>query len=95
MAVLDSSRLDLADHVTKQTLGPGEDTVILSLRSGYLYTCNETTAAFLQALDGKQTLGQVIDRLHEQFDTDRETLRKDMTQLAENLLAEGLIVESP
>ena len=93
--ISDSSRLALADGVTNETLGPGQDTVVLSLRSGYLYTCNETTAAFLKALDGRRTFAEVVGLLHEQFDVPRETLAGDLTALAEKLLAEKLILETP
>ena len=38
--------LRLADDVTFQSLGDGQETVILSLETGTLYTCNETTETF-------------------------------------------------
>ncbi|HON91647.1 MAG TPA: hypothetical protein PKZ07_08805 [Sedimentisphaerales bacterium] len=47
--------LKRAEDVTYQSLGPGEDTVILCLRTGQLHTCNETTRAFLDALDTPRT----------------------------------------
>jgi len=87
--------LRLADDVTFQSLGPGEETVVLSLNSGYLYTCNETTAAFLRGLDGKQSLAAVIDSLFNEFQVSRATLSKDMTALAAKLLEEKLLVEEP
>ena len=83
----------LASDVTHQTLGPGENTVILALRSGYFYTCNETTALFLQAVDGKRTLAGIVDGLLEQLDVPRETLSRDLMELAVRLLEEGLTVE--
>jgi pyrroloquinoline quinone biosynthesis protein D len=88
-----NARLKLADDVTFQSLGPGEETVVLSLNSGYLYTCNETTAAFLCGLDGKQPLAAVIDRVFAEFDVSREVLNRDMTALTTKLLEEKLIVE--
>ncbi len=90
----DRTRLRLAQDVSYQSLGPGEQTVLLSLTSGYLYTCNETTAAFLDALDGSRTFGQVIELLLEQFEVVPEELRADMAELVEELMAEGLIVEA-
>lgn len=89
----ESTRLRLAEDVSYQSLGPGEQTVLLSLTSGYLYTCNETTAAFLDALDGQRSFGEVLDLLVEQFDVSREQLRADMQGLVEELIGEGLIVE--
>lgn len=83
----------LAGDVTYQSLGDGEDTVILSLGSGELYTCNETTTAFLAELDGSRTLEDIIAVLGEQYDAPEEQLRADFTALAEELEREGLIVE--
>ena len=93
--VSDNSRLGMVDGVTSETLGPGQDTVVLSLQSGYLYTCNETTAAFLKALDGRRTLAEVVDLLFERFEVPRETLHRDLTALAEKLLGEELILAAP
>ena len=90
-----NARLKLADDVTFQSLGPGEETVVLSLNSGYLYTCNETTDAFLRRLDGRRPLAAVIDLLFDEFQVPREALSADMTELAAKLLEEKLIVEEP
>jgi len=95
VTVLDSSHLVMADGVASETLGPGQDTVVLSLRSGYLYTCNATTAAFLKALDGRRTFAEVVDLLHQQFEVPREKLQRDLTALAEKLLGEELILAAP
>jgi hypothetical protein len=92
--VTEHARLRLADDATFQTLGPGNDTVILSLRSGFLYTCNATTAAFLQALDGRRALGDVVDRMLDDFDVPRDRLARDLLDLSEKLLSESLLVES-
>jgi hypothetical protein len=90
----DNARLRLAQDVSYQSLGPGERTVLLSLTSGYLYTCNETTAAFLDALDGSRSFGQVVGLVLEQFEVSREELQADLTDLVSELMAEGLIVEA-
>ena len=87
-----SARLTLAHDVTYQSLGSGEDTVILSLGSGRLYTCNETACAFLSALDGERTLDGVLRVLEEEFDAPPETLREDMEVLADELMREKLVV---
>jgi pyrroloquinoline quinone biosynthesis protein D len=89
------ARLKLANDVTFQSLGPGEETVVLSLNSGYLYTGNETTEAFLRKLDGRRPLAAVIDLLFDEFQVSREALSADVTELAAKLLEEKLIVEEP
>ena len=91
--ISDQSRLQLGDNTTFQTMGPGQDTVLLSLSSGYLYTCNETTTAFLQGLDGKRTLAEITSELAGDYDVCPQQLQSDMQAMAERLLAEQLIVE--
>jgi pyrroloquinoline quinone biosynthesis protein D len=82
----------VAKDISYQSMGPGEQTVILALKTGNLYTCNDTSEAFLKALDGRSDLGQVAARLAEQFDATEGQLLADLSELAEQLLAEGIIV---
>lgn len=89
----DNTRLKVSDDVSFQSLGEGEQTVVLSLESGQLYTCNETARAFLEALQGGRTFAGALDRVEEQFEVDRDELSRDMLELANELMAEGLIVE--
>ncbi len=86
-------RLRLADDVSYESLGEGEETVILSFSTGYLYTCNETAAAFLNALDGQRTVREVVDLLEEQFDAPRERIERDAVALADQLVSENRVVE--
>lgn len=90
--ISEAVRLALSEDVAHQSLGEEQDTVVLSLRSGYLYTCNETTRRFLEALDGRRSLGEVIDLLEGEYEVSREKLAADLCALAEQLLCEKLIV---
>ena len=85
-------RLNLAKDVTFQSVGAEQDTVILSLSSGRLYSCNETTGSFLSAIDGQRNLGQIVDLVSEQYDVPREELHADLSALAERLIEEKLIL---
>ena len=87
----DQSRFTLADDVTFQSMGPGEDTVMLSLGSGYLFTCNETTASFLRALGAGKTFTEIVDELAEEYDVPTSQLRAALAAMAEKLLADKLI----
>lgn len=87
----DDQRLALCDDVAIQSLGQGQDTVVLSLSSGYLYTCSPTTAAFLKALDGQRTVAQVLDILLKQYDVPAARLRQDVMNVADTLIDEKLI----
>jgi hypothetical protein len=83
--------LKLAEDTTFQPLSDGRQTVILSLDSGHIFTCNATTTAFLKALDGRRTFAQVLDVLQADFDVAREKLAGDMSVMAERMLTEGLV----
>lgn len=91
--VTEQSVFRLADDAAYQSMGEGEETVLLSLSSGYLYTCNDTTAAFLAAIDGRRPFDQVVDALLESYEVARDKLWADLAAMAEKLLAEGIIVQ--
>jgi len=90
--MIDDRILAVAEDVTFQSMGPGEQTVVLSLTTGELYTCNETAEAFLKALDGRRTFAQIVGELLSRFEVDAPRLEADLTQLADQMLAERMIV---
>ncbi len=85
-------RFALADGVTFQPMGEDEDTVVLALGQGQLFTCNGTATDFLAAMQEGLTLGQAAERLVELYGVEPEVAEADLIELAATLLAEGLIV---
>ena len=81
----------LSEDVVFQSLGNGLETVVVSLGTGFLYSCNDTTKAFLESVDGKKTLVEIVRELAGVFAVSEDKLREDLQILAERLLAEGLI----
>jgi hypothetical protein len=81
----------LSSNVSYQPLGIGEGAVVLTLGSGELHTCNDTTAAFLSALDGTRTFDMAVAELEKEFDADPAVLRADLCELAGTLLSAGVI----
>ncbi|RWB23196.1 MAG: PqqD family protein [Mesorhizobium sp.] len=81
--------LRIADDASVQHVGDGA--VVLLARSGQLYTCNGTTEAFLDKVDGTRNLDQIVDLLSDEFEVDKATLGDDMTALAAELVAEGIL----
>jgi hypothetical protein len=65
---------------------------LLSLDTGYLYTCNETTGSFLKTIDGRRTLADIVSMLAKQYDVPTERLEADLEGLVEELLREKLIL---
>ena len=91
--ISDDQVFALSDSVSFQPLGQGEGAVILLIGSGDIFTCNDTTSAFLRALDGSRTFGHSVELLAESFEVERPVLRSDLEQLASNLVAQGIIVQ--
>ncbi|MDX8444379.1 PqqD family protein [Mesorhizobium captivum] len=83
--------LRMADDASVQHVGDGA--VVLLARSGQLYTCNGTTEAFLDKVDGARNLDQIVDLLSDEFEVDKATLGEDMTALAAELVAEGILAD--
>ena len=88
----DNTVLRRAQDVTYQSLGENQDTVILSLDTGQLYTCNLTAEDFLTAVDGTRTFSDIVELLARQFDASRGQIQEDMMSLAEQMVKEGLIL---
>ncbi len=90
-----AQRYALAEGVTFQTMGDGEDTVVLALAAGQLYSCNETATVLLQTLEAGGDMAAAVARLLQEFEVTESEAAADLAILARELLAEGLIVEAP
>jgi len=86
-----AAALVLAPKVALRRLGEDQGAVMVRFHDGQLFTCNDVTAAFLEALDGRRTFNAVVDHLLESFEVDRAELVADLRPIAERLAAEGLI----
>lgn len=80
----------LADGATFETVDDGA--VILVFGNGQLYSCNDTSAAFLGLLDGKRSLDDVAALMADEFDAPVEAITGDLGDLADEMVAEGIIV---
>ncbi len=83
--------LRLVDDASVQHVGDGA--VVLLARSGQLYTCNSTTEAFLDKVDGARSLDQIVALLSDEFEIDKGTLDQDMAELAAELVSEGILAD--
>jgi coenzyme PQQ synthesis protein D (PqqD) len=92
MLVNNEKVFSLSKSVSFQPLGQGEGAVVLLIDSGDIFTCNDTTSAFLRILDGSRTFEDSVKLLADQFDVDRPVLRADLEQLTTNLVEQGIIV---
>ncbi len=85
------TKLRLAPNVTFRSLGEGEGTVVVDTKTGELYSCNQTAAALLEAIDGRRTFEAIIDVVHGKFDVDRAVLYTDLRDVAAQMLQKGLL----
>jgi len=83
--------LALAPNATFQPLGENEGAVVLMVDSGQLYTCNDTTVALLQVLDGKRNFGALIDAMLEEYEVERDVLASDVREMLAELESEGIV----
>ncbi len=68
-----------------------EDGVLLNLGTGYYYTVNEVGRFFWESLDGRRKLSEIHGALLERYDVDSEVSRKDLLEIVQDLLKEGLV----
>ena len=81
--------LAFTSHASFQPAGDGA--VVLLADSGQLYTSNETTEAFLQKVDGRRDLGEIVLLFCDEFDVDRARATFDLTELANTLISENIL----
>ena len=67
------------------------ETVLLDLSSENYFGLDETGTRIWELLNGGSSVGEVVDALLEEYDTDRKTLESDVAELLENLAEAGLI----
>ncbi len=88
---LENSRLRLAEGVNYQPLGDGEDGVILSLASGCLYRCNQSAIAFLDMLQARPTVDELLSEFADRYAIDAERARADVLPLVRHLVEQRLV----
>lgn len=82
--------LTLSPVASFQSVGDGA--VVLLADSGQLYSCNDTSEAFLRHVDGKRSLAEIVDLLAAEYEVARDVLEADLAELAEDLKREGVVV---
>jgi pyrroloquinoline quinone biosynthesis protein D len=79
----------LSENASIQSVGDGA--VVLLADSGQLYTCNATTEAFVQKIDGRRSFDDIVALFGEEFDVDEATARQDLAELVQTLLDEDFL----
>lgn len=81
----------LAPDVSLQPLGEGEGGVVLMLKSGEIYTVNDTTLDFLSKIDGARSLLACAEGIAADYEVEVATAMSDLAEIAAELSAEQII----
>ena len=79
----------LNELASLQSMGDGA--VILLADTGQLYTCNETTEAFLKHVDGRRSFAEIVRLFIEEFEVNEAAARDELAELSRNLVAERIL----
>lgn len=82
----------LAEDVSLQPLGEGEGGVVLMLKSGEIYTVNDTTLDFLSKLDGVRNLRACAEAIAADYEVDPATAMSDLAEIAADLTSEQIVI---
>jgi hypothetical protein len=82
----------LAPDISVQPLGDGEGGVVLHLKSGEIYTINDTTVDFLARVDGRSNLAACAAAIAGIYDVDEATALADLAEIASELVGESILV---
>jgi pyrroloquinoline quinone biosynthesis protein D len=72
----------------------GDGAVILLGDSGQLYSCNDTSEAFLRNVDGQRSIDEIARLMESEYEVALETLIGDLNELAAELESEGIVVSA-
>jgi Coenzyme PQQ synthesis protein D (PqqD) len=85
-----SSTLTVPPHVlARQAAG---ETVLMNLDNEQYYSLDGPGNRLWELLGTQVSFGNAVDSLLEEYEVDREVLMADMTELVNDLLANGLVV---
>lgn len=86
--------LSFPPGVAFQQLGEDQDSVMMSLVSGYLYRCNPTASVLLAAISSGKSLEEAVIELASEFEIDLDTARSDAETLIQSLKDRDLVCEA-
>ena len=69
-----------------------EESVILNLDSERYYGLDSIGTRMLSVLTTSDSIERAYQTLVQEYDVDRDVLKKDLLELVENLIAQGLLI---
>ena len=89
MTISFSDRVQIPDDVLISRLQ--EESVILNLDSERYYGLDDVGTRFLSALTTSESIEAAYETLVKEYNVDGQLLRRDLLELVENLVEQGLI----
>ncbi len=90
------------DHAAVLRVSPGavvrrirEEAVVLVLGENRFLAISEVGARTLELIDGRTPLGDILERLHAEYDVSREQLDSDVLSFLGQLLAARVVDQEP
>jgi hypothetical protein len=83
------ARLKVPEQVVTRQVG--DETVLLNLESGTYFGLDPVGSRFLELLQAEGALVAAMDRMLEEFEVNEAQLEADLLQLADEMLASGLL----
>ncbi len=84
-----TDKVTIPPHVMTRTVG--DEVVVLDLATGTYFGLDPVGARMWKLMTEGKTLGEVCDRMLQEYEVTREELEGDTRRLAEELNAQGLI----
>ncbi len=84
-----NARLKIPDQVVTRQVG--DEAVLLNLESGTYFGLDPVGSRFLELLQTEGELAAVIPQMLEEFEVSEAQLETDLLQLADEMLASGLL----
>lgn len=90
MAILFTDRVRVPDDVLISNLQ--EESVILNLDSERYFGLDNVGTRFLWVLNTSDSIEAAYEALRDEYDVDAQSLRKDLLDLAEDLVKQGILI---
>ena len=87
----DSVDFQFSNGVSYQSLGDGEDAILLSLSNGYLYRCNHTTIALFDAIKYQVPMAKIVSGLAGRYAVSKAQVRHDLKESLKSMISEGFV----
>lgn len=69
------------------------EAVLVKVDSGEVIHLNEVAAEIWRIIDGKKSISEIIDHIHDHFEVGREQAKKDTLEFFQSLSEKNLIIE--